>query len=665
VIETVARRDGRKGETGGSGFANLVQRQSALPKPPLARAESEAAAADHTGTSATPVAMAEQDDKQAAMADRWAPRRAQVAHAVAGGSRLDADKAVATNSLPEPTDSLAALQPRPGEAVLAGKDMTSPTAGALVSDPAAGAGPAASWQATPRWIPLPQPILPADGIPAPTEQETSQPASAKKQAKPVPATTPQAQPANKDVDRVVETPEPAFATSPKESGLHAEERKTPPKAQAHTVTDLAEKDAASAAAQLVEYRAVLTEIQPQDAPQPDTPAKLIDAGPEAPVATTPQASLQAEPMQSEATDVSAATPLASAATPAANSPAPAPATLPDIAPMPAADAASATTTKLAKLPEPTANTPAMPQTFRAELTVAAANYAIQTAKAQPEEPAAPPASTDGAEADTTQPVRITVLGASTRTAPPTPFAPAQPPIQGPFSPVAPQDSASMRSLDTDDRGKVARQVADDRQSPVATVSSAQRLGAAETALLPSAGPAGSTPAAAVTATIAQEVSWRPAHVADPSQMSRQAFVQEAKTLSIQLHPAELGVVTATLRLSGEQLHVELSAESETARHRLSVDSDEIVRSLRRLGLDIDQVQIMQLPAASSSLPRSDDSAFQGMLPQRGQNFADSGASGGGGHRLADQQSGRKADEGTTQPQQNLAKTADRSGSLYI
>ena len=72
----------------------------------------------------------------------------------------------------------------------------------------------------------------------------------------------------------------------------------------------------------------------------------------------------------------------------------------------------------------------------------------------------------------------------------------------------------------------------------------------------------------------------------------------AQSLKIQLHPAELGMVTATLRFAGERLSIELKVENPEAYRRLTSDSETIVGSLRDLGYDIDKVTILQSSIAS-------------------------------------------------------------------
>ena len=79
-------------------------------------------------------------------------------------------------------------------------------------------------------------------------------------------------------------------------------------------------------------------------------------------------------------------------------------------------------------------------------------------------------------------------------------------------------------------------------------------------------------------------------------------------LKIELHPAELGMVTASLRLSGEQLSIELKPETHDAYRRLSTDSEAIVKSLRGLGFEVDKVTILQPSVAVPAATRTDATA---------------------------------------------------------
>ncbi|MEQ1944686.1 flagellar hook-length control protein FliK [Mesorhizobium sp. VNQ89] len=102
----------------------------------------------------------------------------------------------------------------------------------------------------------------------------------------------------------------------------------------------------------------------------------------------------------------------------------------------------------------------------------------------------------------------------------------------------------------------------------------------------------------------------------------------AQSLKIQLHPAELGMVTATLRFAGEQLSIELKVENQEAYRRLSSDSDIIVNSLRDLGYDIDRVTVLQ-PSAPAPGAKAD--ASLPMTPSQGRSAEQFGQGANGEH----------------------------------
>ena len=112
-----------------------------------------------------------------------------------------------------------------------------------------------------------------------------------------------------------------------------------------------------------------------------------------------------------------------------------------------------------------------------------------------------------------------------------------------------------------------------------------------------------------------------------------------RELKIQLHPLELGVVTAHLRTVGEKLSVELKVDNHDAYHRLSADSDAIIKSLRSLGFDIDSVSIQQPQAAATAVARSEASAGTGSFSRDTPSFQP-GNSGSGSERFGGQTSGR-------------------------
>ncbi|WP_245490865.1 flagellar hook-length control protein FliK [Mesorhizobium sp. M7A.F.Ca.CA.004.04.2.1] len=120
-------------------------------------------------------------------------------------------------------------------------------------------------------------------------------------------------------------------------------------------------------------------------------------------------------------------------------------------------------------------------------------------------------------------------------------------------------------------------------------------------------------------------------------------------LKIELHPAELGMVTANLRLSGEQLSIELKPETHDAYRRLSADSEAIVKSLRGLGFEVDKVTILQPSVAVPATTRADATAP--MAAATGRDPASfqpgnsgSGNGGAGGQQPGQQSSGKRNDD---------------------
>lgn len=127
--------------------------------------------------------------------------------------------------------------------------------------------------------------------------------------------------------------------------------------------------------------------------------------------------------------------------------------------------------------------------------------------------------------------------------------------------------------------------------------------------------------------------------ATASQMASSVAVP-THVLKIELHPAELGVVTASMRLAGEQLSIELKPETHEAYRRLTTDSEAIVKSLRGLGFDVDKVTILQPSIAAPAATRTDASSSLPMSSGRDQPSFQPGNSGGNNAGSGGQQPGR-------------------------
>lgn len=158
-------------------------------------------------------------------------------------------------------------------------------------------------------------------------------------------------------------------------------------------------------------------------------------------------------------------------------------------------------------------------------------------------------------------------------------------------------------------------------------------------------PAVSTGAPIVEALAAAPPSTAAAAVAHlATQPGASAPVQ---SLKIQLHPAELGMVTARLRISDGQLSIEVEVETPEAYNRLSGENEAIARALRSHGISVDQVVIQAPPAQGSASARDGTGTFaDGSSSGAERDLSgngDFGQSNGSGHRNAGYDNGHDAD----------------------
>jgi len=117
--------------------------------------------------------------------------------------------------------------------------------------------------------------------------------------------------------------------------------------------------------------------------------------------------------------------------------------------------------------------------------------------------------------------------------------------------------------------------------------------------------------------------------------------QSAHVLKIELHPAELGAVTANLKVAGEQLSIEIQVENHEAYRRLSSDSDDLANTLRKLGYDVDRITILQPQTAATPTSRTEAQTSSTHTSSRDQSAAfSSSGQGGNGSGGDGQRSGR-------------------------
>jgi chemotaxis protein MotD len=193
----------------------------------------------------------------------------------------------------------------------------------------------------------------------------------------------------------------------------------------------------------------------------------------------------------------------------------------------------------------------------------------------------------------------------------------------------------FRFARADGKGQaVSMSVASDGDKTVAKNEASAATAKAETVTVVEArrylGLAPTSNAAAVTNQIASNPEWaralQPGSTGDQAPLTQAATGKVLNTLKIQMHPIDLGMVTATLRLKDDELHVEIKVETGDAFRQLSDDQSAMVKALRAQGFAVDQVNIV-FNASDSSGSNNTQQQAQPQTGQQGREPAEDGARG--------------------------------------
>lgn len=137
-----------------------------------------------------------------------------------------------------------------------------------------------------------------------------------------------------------------------------------------------------------------------------------------------------------------------------------------------------------------------------------------------------------------------------------------------------------------------------------------------------------------------------------------------RVLDLQLKPAELGLVTIKIRLSGDSLEMEIQAESEDTAELLRNDAEKLSGLLRASGYRPDVINVQSTEATShdrSSFQRSQ----QGSQSQ-GQSFEQGAAAGqGNSSRHRDDRYGSGGSEALKDAKEGQASGSSISRGIYL
>lgn len=184
----------------------------------------------------------------------------------------------------------------------------------------------------------------------------------------------------------------------------------------------------------------------------------------------------------------------------------------------------------------------------------------------------------------------------------------------------------------------------------------------------------STNAAGLTAAMMGDSEWASAmlpgsELANAASQSSSGKV--VNTLKLQMSPIELGNVTATLRLSGEELSVQITVETHAAYKQLNGDQNDMLKALRAHGFAVDQIQI-SVNVAAADRADSGQSGAQGQATgQQAQGGAQGGNGSGGERRTAPMPGesaigmGKTADDTSAVQTASGGAGASRPGHVYL
>jgi chemotaxis protein MotD len=176
----------------------------------------------------------------------------------------------------------------------------------------------------------------------------------------------------------------------------------------------------------------------------------------------------------------------------------------------------------------------------------------------------------------------------------------------------------------------------------------------------------------VTAALSGDKEWAQAMQPSSALSNAAEWTSTGKvvnTLKIQMSPIDLGLVTATMRLSGDTLNVDLKVETGAAYRQLKEDHGKILEALRSQGYAVDNVTISMAPVERADAGNQANSQGQTSQQQQ-QSLAQQGQ--GGEARERQNQTARQTDGGFNGAGGNGVENASaadaggsRSGSVYL
>lgn len=140
--------------------------------------------------------------------------------------------------------------------------------------------------------------------------------------------------------------------------------------------------------------------------------------------------------------------------------------------------------------------------------------------------------------------------------------------------------------------------------------------------------------------------------------------QTLHTLKLQLNPVSLGSVTAVLKLSGEDLSVEIKVQTAEAYRQLKEDNQSILKALRGQGFGVEQITVQHVVGNERASSQTAQPGFQSSQQGPESNDAQSFGKDGNRNSAGQQQSGSRGGQGNDQSSY-AGSGAGRTDGVYL
>ena len=227
----------------------------------------------------------------------------------------------------------------------------------------------------------------------------------------------------------------------------------------------------------------------------------------------------------------------------------------------------------------------------------------------------------------------------------------------------PADDARIRGRNAGRQGDAAERNSDESASlkggKVEVIESrrfmpAQTMSANAQLLTRSLVDAGTTALSAQRTTPAQPLA----------QTGPQQAGQTLHTLKLQLNPASLGSVTAVLKLSGEDLSVEIKVQTAEAYRQIKQDNESIIKALRGQGFGVEQITVQHVAGPDRASSQTAQQGFQPSQQGPGSSDAQSSGSESGRNNAGRQGTGSQGEQGHEQSSY-AGSGAGRTDGVYL